>query len=58
MTILLDSCIFTSESVSEKKLKIGQHLAKLWTILQWLVFDSQCSVRRIVVNYLGGMVDF
>jgi len=24
---------FTDESVSERSLKIGQHLAKLWTIL-------------------------
>jgi len=28
-----DFCIFTSESVDDKKLKTGQHLAKLWTIL-------------------------
>jgi len=28
---------------SERILKIGQHLANLWTILWWLViFDSQC----------------
>ena len=26
-------CKFTSESVSERSLKISQHLAKLWTIL-------------------------
>jgi len=36
--------LVSSESVSEKILKIGQHLAKLWTISQWLVFfDSQCT---------------
>jgi len=31
---------------AKKKLKIGRHLAKLWTILWWIVFfDSQCIMN-------------
>ena len=43
----LNNCIIHTESVSQRISKIGQHLAKLQTKVQWHVFfDSQCRYRR------------
>ena len=34
---------FTAESDSERSLKIGQHLPKLWAIKYWVVFyETRC----------------
>jgi len=38
---------FTAESDSERILKIGQHLSKLWVIKYWVVFFMKHGVDMV-----------
>ena len=42
---------FTAESDSERSLKIGQHLPKLWAIKYWVVFyETRCILFVILIK--------
>ena len=48
---------FPTESNSERILKIGQHLVKLWARVRCLVFfDSQCSYSYHLILLLGLLI--